>query len=1042
MSSAAEQKKLRELARTRLNLGPRASIKQIIKALDSPQITVANFYKQMKRFQKADEAALERQLIQEEAQKRMERITQSIQKEKEKKDFSTQLKLLKTNIKKDTPEFSIKFNSNKELIKILLEASKSKLMIKLPNTFYTLNSKTVKRLTSALEGENGQYVINNAKSDAEFIEYFTEELGANNIIQFSKVKEHTGRKLNQGGFFPYTHDIPIDLTDFQIYPQFTSQPDNCFIHALKISGLIPEKINDVILMCYGRDIPQKKLREIAEKFDLYITIKRHTESGVEIVKYGNKTYPHLSLGLISNHYFIIKEVPITLYAVQHYQELKDLDRWTDFYMEKKRSTQRYMNSYDLIKVMLENQLFKPLERTSEVLNSLYYDQVLDLTNLTEVNDTNSKLNKFNPKQDDDFINVFFDFETDTTQEIHKPYLCHATLINQTFYGEECGKQMLYALSKLGKNIRLIAHNAGYDIRFIMNYLVGFNMIDRGKFLLRGNGLFFYAKGKSIKIQIQDSYALISSPLRDFGKMFKLDSEKEMMPYSLYSTSNIKKKFVPLTECLSHCDDKDLYLKNCKRWNCLKDDHVDIIEYSAKYCVIDCVVLEKGYNTFKSWIKQVCGLNIDNYISTASLANDYMLKEGVYDDTYMLNGSAREFIQKCMVGGRTMISENKKKHIMKSVDDFDAVSLYPSAMERLGLIGGYLKGRPKILTRFNYDYLKQQDGYFVEIVITKVGKHFKFPLMSQKGETRNFTNDMIGQVMYVDKISLEDLIQFHQIEFDIKKGYYYNEGRNPKILEVIRHLFNTRKIEKKNKNPIEQVFKLLMNASYGKTLLKPFDSETKYIHDLDTHVSKYYSFIKSIVQISNGNYKVEHYKSIGDHYNNVFVGVEVLSMSKRIMNEVMCLAEDLNLNMYYQDTDSIHIDTESVSVLADAFQQKYNRQLIGSEMGQFHTDFSSDVCKGNLKSIESIYLGKKCYIDKLQGDGPEIDYHIRMKGVSTQAIKFYATKNNLTVFDLYQQLYNGKKLTFDLACEGTKCCFNFNSNLTISSLYKFERDIKF
>jgi hypothetical protein len=107
----------------------------------------------------------------------------------------------------------------------------------------------------------------------------------------------------------------------------------------------------------------------------------------------------------------------------------------------------------------------------------------------------------------------------------------------------------------------------------------------------------------------------------------------------------------------------------------------------------------------------------------------------------------------------------EKHIVKNVDDFDAVSLYPSAMERLGLIGGYLKGRPKILTQFDYDYLKQQDGYFVEIVITKVAKHFKFPLMSQKGETRNFTNDMIGQVMHVDKISLEDLIQFHQIEFD-------------------------------------------------------------------------------------------------------------------------------------------------------------------------------------------------------------------------------------------------------------------------------------
>jgi hypothetical protein len=188
--------------------------------------------------------------------------------------------------------------------------------------------------------------------------------------------------------------------------------------------------------------------------------------------------------------------------------------------------------------------------------------------------------------------------------------------------------------------------------------------------------------------------------------------------------------------------------------------------------------------------------------------------------------------------------------------------------------------------------------------------------------------------------------------------------------------------------------------------------------------------------------VEHYKSIGDHYNNVFVGVEVLSMSKRIMNEVMCLAEDLDIDISYQDTDSMHIPSPKVELLAEAFQLKYNRELIGTDMGQFHTDFDSKICKGTLKSIESIYLGKKCYIDKLKGDGPEIDYHIRMKGVSNDSIRYYAQKHKLSMFDIYVKLYQGKKITFDLACDGTKCCFNFNSDLTISSLYKFERDIKF
>ena len=49
------------------------------------------------------------------------------------------------------------------------------------------------------------------------------------------------------------------------------------------------------------------------------------------------------------------------------------------------------------------------------------------------------------------------------------------------------------------------------------------------------------------------------------------------------------------------------------------------------------------------------------------------------------------------------------------------------------------------------------------------------------------------------------------------------------------------------------------------------------------------------------------------------GVEVLSMSKRIMNEVMCLAEDIGIDIYYQDTDSIHLKTQDVPSLVKKFK---------------------------------------------------------------------------------------------------------------------------
>ena len=40
--------------------------------------------------------------------------------------------------------------------------------------------------------------------------------------------------------------------------------------------------------------------------------------------------------------------------------------------------------------------------------------------------------------------------------------------------------------------------------------------------------------------------------------------------------------------------------------------------------------------------------------------------------------------------------------------------------------------------------------------------------------------MENKILRVDKIALEDLIEFQKVEFEIIRGYYFNEGFNPKI----------------------------------------------------------------------------------------------------------------------------------------------------------------------------------------------------------------------------------------------------------------------
>ena len=50
--------------------------------------------------------------------------------------------------------------------------------------------------------------------------------------------------------------------------------------------------------------------------------------------------------------------------------------------------------------------------------------------------------------------------------------------------------------------------------------------------------------------------------------------------------------------------------------------------------------------------------------------------------------------------------------------------------------------------------------------------------------------------------------------------------------------------------------------------------------------------------------VSTHEEVNDSYAFTYIGAMVLSVSKRIMNEVMCLAEDMGILITYTDTDSM------------------------------------------------------------------------------------------------------------------------------------------
>ena len=233
----------------------------------------------------------------------------------------------------------------------------------------------------------------------------------------------------------------------------------------------------------------------------------------------------------------------------------------------------------------------------------------------------------------------------------------------------------------------------------------------------------------------------------------------------------------------------------------------------------------GYEVFRGWMLEDTELDVYNFITIQSMASSFMLKSGCYDNVYQVSGVIQQFISRCVVGGRVMTNSNKQYHVKTKIADFDACSLYPSAMY---FMLGSLMGLPNILKNTSYEFLQQQDGYFVRIKIIKLNKHLDFPLTSKLNEdsgVREFINEMDNEIIYIDKVGLEDLITFHEAEFEIIDGYYYDQGRNNTINHVIEDLYNLRKKLQDDNNPAEVVIKLLMNSMYGKTIIKPVETDT-------------------------------------------------------------------------------------------------------------------------------------------------------------------------------------------------------------------------
>jgi hypothetical protein len=930
---------------------------------------------------------------------------------------------------------------------------------------------------------------NNTQFDLTRYQIYTKE--ETTTFRELKYKKNEELKILLKGIYPKYNDIEINIKIGAI----RGIDEHCLYWSFKKSNLFDEnELNKLKSMLVQGDFPQSKLCKIGEALNTkiilhYVSVNKKTnKSDIYTKTMWNEGDKEIRIALYKNHYFINDVIPIHLFGVHHMdnEKINKHPHFLKLYKQDKTSVKQSIEynqrPLTIIKAIFEANKFEAHSFLNEFQNKDFESRykLIDhplIDDNIEHKDAQIKKYKVN-----DTIYVA-DIET-TTQGFHKAYtISWIELVrtkdyknyilgkNYNISGIDCVSKFL---DKVKNKSTVYFHNLKYDWQQIFDKAYIKSSVEKDNQIYKVVVNYFKKE-----ITFLDSWKLIPNKLSDFKNMFGLDVSKDVMPYDLYTEKTITEAFIPIEEAINYFnneEDKNQFKENLEikepngRYSfiTLNKKGFKHMYYAKYYCDKDVEVLGKGLIKFRESLLQMCGLDVFNYTTISSYVHDYFIKEGCYKNVIPLSGTFRSFVQQSIVGGKVYTKDNKKWHLKENIQDFDAVALYPTAMNKLL---GFPRDYAEIIEDFNK--INSYDHYVVQIkIISTNNKQYGIPMIPylnkqgsrdwvNKCETiiKNNEKTIIDKTIVVDKITLEDLIKYYDLKFEYIKGLYWDRGFNYRIVEIIQNLFDKRNQYKKEGNKIEKIYKLLMNSAYGKTIMKESTQRIVYQHNtednpnvLNNYESKNFNFIKgydeyTIKSLNNKPFvcrKYYLYENKFEHVNYAHIGGLILSMSKRIMNEINYIAHENEIPIYYVDTDSMHIPENKIELLENKFREKYNRELIGKNMGQFHCDFSSNKIKKNIKAVETIILGKKAYFDLLEGEDENgniiQDQHIRMKGIPTICLEKTAEEEKCTVKDYYLRMYNDEKLCFNIIKGKAK--FEYVKCKGVFTKQSFIRNIKF
>lgn len=376
----------------------------------------------------------------------------------------------------------------------------------------------------------------------------------------------------------------------------------------------------------------------------------------------------------------------------------------------------------------------------------------------------------------------------------------------------------------------------------------------------------------------DSYSFLNSKLKDACDFFDIENKK--MEFDIINK------------------DHNFFVKTNK-WK--------------TYMTQDVVVLAEILLKFEKMIRDSFGESI----TTSMCGIPSMAWSTLCSRSYGMNKvyrskdpTTQSFINESTYGGR--IIHNKKlfdceTYNSKGLICLDGNSLHPSAM----FIAEYPIGKFKVIAEMDTkSFMREYIGRYLYIVeITLDAGNIRYPLLPYRteGGCIIYPNGIFTGVYC--SVDLEEALNDGYKILSFKRGVYWSSSK--KIFSnTIEELYNIRKKLQTENNPMEYIYKLILNAIYGYMSLS-INNSTIFSKE-ESPEMKNGSKITSTKLLKNGQYehKITYRRPLIEKPNHL--AAFILANARKIMNNhIRKIGPE---NIWYGDTDSLYVPIECVKTI--------------------------------------------------------------------------------------------------------------------------------